>query len=63
MKETKNLNQLMDGVKVEMEELNYSVSSIRHYDEVWKRYLKATNCINLEEGDIKQFLKETYGIS
>lgn len=63
MNETRNLNQLMYSVKSAMEDLDYSVSSIKHYTEVWKRYLKSTDCIDLDEGDISQFLKDTYSIT
>ena len=63
MNETRNLNQLMYSVKSAMEDLNYSVSSIKHYTEVWKRYLKSTDCADLNEEDISQFLKDTYGIT
>lgn len=63
MNETKNLNLLMYSVKSAMEDLNYSVSSIKHYTEVWKRYLKSTDCTDLDEEDIGQFLKDTYGIT
>jgi len=63
MNETTNLNQLMYSVQSAMGGLNYSVSSIKHYTEVWKRYLKSTDCIDLDKGDISRFLKDTYSIT
>ena len=49
MNETRNLNELMYSVKSAMEHLNYSASSIKNYTEVWKRYLKSTDCTDLDE--------------
>jgi hypothetical protein len=63
MNETRNLNELMYNVKSAMEDLNYSTSSIKHYTKVWKRYLKSTDRIDLNEGNISQFLKDTYSIT
>jgi len=63
MNETRNLNKLMYSVKSAMKDLNYSASSVKHYSEVWKRYLKSTTCTDLDERDINQFLKDTYSIT
>ena len=58
----KNLTPLITDVISCMIELNYSDNSIRHYTEVWKRYLKNTDFSVLDKEDITSFLGKVYGI-
>lgn len=63
MNKTQNLHQLMEDTASEMEKLGYSKSSMRHYHEVWNRYLKYTVLTDINRHDMEQFLFECYGIS
>lgn len=63
MNETQNLQQLMEDTASEMKKLGYSKSSMRHYHEVWDRYLKYSAHTDINWHDMEQFLSECYGIS
>jgi len=63
MNETQKLKQLMENTTSEMEKLGYSKSSMKHYHEVWNRYLKYTVDTDINWHDMEQFLFELYGIS
>jgi len=63
MNETNNLNQVIHDAASEMERLGYSQESMRHYWEVWNRYLKFTSQTFIDRKDMDSFLNQTYGIS
>jgi site-specific recombinase XerD len=63
MSNTKKLQQVMKDTAAEMERLGYSQSSLRHYHEVWDRYLKFSTKTDIDRHDMDQFLSECYGIS
>lgn len=63
MNETRKLKQLMENTTSEMAKLGYSKSSLKHYHEVWNRYLKYTVHTDINQHDMEQFLSECYGIS
>jgi len=63
MNETNNLNKVVYDAVSEMERLGYSHESMRHYWEVWKRYLKFTRQTSVDRDDMDSFLKQTYGIN
>lgn len=62
MKHENNLRHLMESAASEMEKLGYSASSMKHYWEVWNRYLKFTNEDTVNRTDMDPFLADKYGI-
>lgn len=63
MSQTNKLQQIIKDTASEMENLGYSKSSMRHYHEVWDRYLKFTRQNDIDQHDMDQFLSECYGFS
>lgn len=57
-----NLRHLMERAASEMEKLGYSSNSMKHYWEVWNRYLKFTNENTVNRTDMDSFLADQYGI-
>ncbi|WP_139375959.1 hypothetical protein [Clostridium oryzae] len=53
----------MEDMASEMEKLRYSKNNMRHYHEVWNRYLRYTIRTDINRHDMEQFLSECYGIS
>lgn len=62
MKHENNLRYLMGYTASEMEKLGYSANSMKHYWEVWSRYLKFTNEDTVNRTDMDSFLADKYGI-
>ncbi|HJA56202.1 MAG TPA: site-specific integrase [Candidatus Bacteroides intestinigallinarum] len=62
MKHENNLRLLMEHTAFEMERLGYSANSMKHYWEVWHRYLKFTNEDTVNRTDMDSFLADKYGI-
>lgn len=52
----------MERAASEMEKLGYSSNSMKHYWEVWNRYLKFTNENTVNRTDMDSFLADQYGI-
>lgn len=52
----------MEHAASEMEKLGYSSNSMKHYREVWNRYLKFTNEDTVNRADMDSFLADKYGI-
>lgn len=52
----------MEHAASEMEKLGYSSNSMKHYWEVWNRYLKFTNENTVNRTDMDSFLADQYGI-
>ena len=61
MKHENNLRYLMRCTASEMEKLGYSANSMKHYWEVWNRYLKFTNEDTVNRTDMDSFLADKYG--
>jgi len=59
----KNLVELMQAVEDELRRLHYSEHTIRHRKDIWRRYLRFTNCEHLDEADWSAFLFQCYGIT
>jgi len=59
----RTLTELMQAVEDELRRLHYSEHTIRHRKDVWRRYLRFTNCEHLDEADWSAFLLQCYGIS
>lgn len=57
-----NLRHLMEHAAFEMEKLGYFSNSMKHYWEVWNRYLKFTNENTVNRTDMDSFLADQYGI-
>lgn len=57
------LEEMVNGAVKELIRLRYSSSTIRHRQEVWKRYLKWTAVQDLDFGDCRAFLEAKYGIT
>ena len=53
----------MEHAASEMEKLGYSSNSMKHYWEVWNRYLKFTNENTVNRTDMDSFLANQYGIN
>lgn len=62
MKRSNELKQLVDEAAESMEKLGYSPGTMRHYWEVWNRYLKFTKSITIDKSDMDTFLAKIYGI-
>lgn len=55
-----NLRHLMKCAASEMEKLGYSSHSMKHYWEVWNRYLRFTNEDTVNRTDMDSFLADKY---
>lgn len=62
MEHTNSLQQVVKDAAAEMERLGYSASSMKHYHEVWNRYLKFTASDTVDRADMDRFLTRKYGI-
>lgn len=52
------MEKLILDVKNCMIDMNYSKNSIRHYEEIWKRYLKFDSSLQLNDDKIQLFLNQ-----
>lgn len=57
------LEEMVNGAVNELIRLRYSSSTIRHRQEVWKRYMKWTAVQDLDFRDCRAFLEAKYGIA
>lgn len=62
MTQANDLRYLMNSTASEMERLGYTPESMKHYWEVWKRYLKFTKVETVSRADMDSFLTDKYGI-
>ena len=54
------MEKLILDVKNCMIDMNYSKNSIRHYEEIWKRYLKFDSSLQLNDDKIQLFLNQIF---
>lgn len=60
LNQNNSLYQIMSDAATEMKRLGYTENSLKHYWDVWKRYLKYTVVNDIDRTDMDSFLKEKY---